>query len=745
MKRRQFLLTPALGALLPSSLGRWNRVLEGEGGGLPLPEPTDLHQHLHQDFETYWPGVEYFLLGNGEIQAALQYMPDRGGERPMTFLGLTLMDAEHFARKWSTFLFHPEAGFTRSMASLEAKGKRYAATPESMRNVAWAYPGSVPTVRIEWNAGSFAVREELMTPVKGKYLFRRLFLTNTSPASLPAKVFLSLVPSFALFDEIGINQREHSVEARGFSFVRLYALEREVVTSGRYDLTVTTPEVPAGATHEVVFVYDMERSAGRVTRRAFRALLQEASGVWAARHTVETGDPLLDHLFAVSRSSLVGMISKSGKRDSGIWMYNMEWVRDDMMVTLGLLHAGFHEEAKTLLVKALERSVGADGRTIESSRWFGYDLTELDQNGELLYALWAYFCWTGDEALIRKYWKKIALAADFPLQEVFWDQRSGMLHNQREYWERGGSGFGVEDGFELAYQFWVALGLEKAAGIARLIGKRDSARRWSAAAAKITSGMLQDPTFRLIENGALIKRRTRDGRWQRYMIPANRSSMPPGSPLATLEKPEMDPDTSVSLPIAFGMIDPSGPLAKATLESIERLWNQRWSTGGYSRYNTDSEPDPPAPWPFATLFLARAYSEMGDHEKVWRALRWLASVHGGKAGAWFERYGPSITPPAPPVCIVGWTWAEFALLFVRHFAGIRPEIDRLAIQPKPLKGIDRLRSTQKVRGADVELIVLSGTGKKGATVNGKEVRMIEGRIEIPYPKKGTSITVEIAL
>jgi GH15 family glucan-1,4-alpha-glucosidase len=424
-------------------------------------------------------------------------------------------------------------------------------------------------------------------------------------------------------------------------------------------------------------------------------------------------------------------------------MYNMEWVRDDMMVMIGLLHAGFIEEARTILLKTLDRSVGPDGCTIESSRWSGYDLTELDQNGELLYGVWSYYCWTGDAALVRKYWKKITLAADYPLQPVFWDQKSGLLRNMREYWERGGATFGIEDGFELSYQFWMILGLEKAAALAEVVKASAARGRWIAAAEKIRHAMLEDPVYRMIEQGALIKRRTRDGRWQQFMIPVNRAALPPGSPLATVEKPECDPDTASALPIVFGMVDPGSPLATTTLASIERLWNQQWTHGGYSRYNTTSEPDPPAPWAFATLFMARAYAETGNDEKVWRALRWLHDIHGGKAGAWFERYGPSITPPAPPVCIVGWTWAEFSLLFVHHFAGFRPETDRLVIRPRPLKGIATLRTTQTVRGATIDLTVRTGQPSPGATVNGKIVAMNEGRIEIPYPRKGSHTHIVI--
>lgn len=750
MKRREFLIAPALGAVASSALRDPLSLLRGYDDPSPADDTVraawEAHrQRLHQDFETYAPGIEYFFLGNGEIQGVLQYMPDRSGPQPMTFLGLTLMDSERFARKWSTFLFHPEVGFGRSMATVVVDDRGYAATPESVSRVGWTYPEGIPSVTLEWKAGACTVREELAVPHRGRFLLRRIFVTNPTEREVGARVGLMLVPSFAIFDDIGVNQKEGSVEARGYAGLKLHALEKNVTVAGRYELRVDAGRLAAGRSREIVFIYQFDAGRPLLNRRKLAALWKETSLYWKKKNAVVTGDAMMDHLYAVSRTGIKAGVSNRGKRDSGIWMYNMEWVRDDIMVMLGLLHAGFTDEARTILVKILERSVGPDGCAIESSRFSGPDLTELDQNGEILYGAWAYLCWTGDAALIRKYWKKIALAADYPLQEVFWDKRSGMLRNKREFWERGGENFGIEDGFELTYQMWVVLGLEKAATMAGLLQDRPAAVRWSGAAAKIKHGMLEDPTYRLIEQGMVIKRRKRDGAWQQYAIPATRGGLPPGSPLATVEKPALDPDTSSAYTVIYGLIDPAGDLARKTLESMELLWNQSWTHGGYSRYNTTSEPDPPAPWPLATVYLARAFTEAGMDEKAWRAIRWVYGIHGGKGGAWFERMGPSITPPAPPVCVVGWVWAELNLLFLRHFAGLRPEVDRLTIRPRLLKGMNGVKSEVRIRGAEISLTVRPGTGSQRATVDGKTVEMREGMVTIPYPKKGTRAKIDIDL
>jgi len=82
-----------------------------------------VQQRLHQDFITYAPGIEYFMLGNGEIQAMVQYSPDRSGDLPQTFLGFTIFDPERLGRKWSTFLFHPERGFDRTPLTVIVGGR----------------------------------------------------------------------------------------------------------------------------------------------------------------------------------------------------------------------------------------------------------------------------------------------------------------------------------------------------------------------------------------------------------------------------------------------------------------------------------------------------------------------------------------------------------------------------------------------------------------------------------------------
>jgi hypothetical protein len=288
----------------------------------------------------------------------------------------------------------------------------------------------------------------------------------------------------------------------------------------------------------------------------------------------------------------------------------------------------------------------------------------------------------------------------------------------------------------------VMLGLERGSQVARMLGDAGTSTRWSRAAAELKRAMFEDSQSRLIEGDRLIKRRTLDGRWQRFAVPANRSMMPPGSPAAVNEKPELEPDSANLYPIIFGYVDPKSPVARNTLEGMDILWNQQWSFGGYSRYNTTSEPDPPAPWPIASLLVARAAIEMGDDQRAWRAINWVASIHGGKSGGWFERYGPSITPPAPPVSVVGWTWAEMITLIMHHLIGFRPNLDNIVIRPHLIEGLDSLQTAFLVRGSRIG-VTIKRSASPSAMIDGVRHDVHEGGVTLAYPRKGKQMEVEL--
>jgi hypothetical protein len=742
MKRREFLIfsTAFLSQISESKFKFFSRHPEPISYTTENGKPFEKFytQRMHPDYITALPGVEYFFLGNGEIIAVIQLCQDE--RTNASLFGLTLWDAERFTRKWSTFLYHPERGFENTKLTVKFGDEFFTLDRGNFKKIYWDLNRGFPVVKLIWGNEKLEVEEEFFVPIEGKILFRNIKVTNKTNIEIPTSLRLQLYPNFGLFDEIFTSEKDKTAYAKGYTTLKLQTLSENAKTSGRYDLWV---ELEKGV-NNAIYIYSLsetKRREQKMTSKNFIIITKKTSSFWNDKTKIETDSEILNSLFNVSKICLKSTIAKSGKRDSGIWQYNMEWVRDDSMFLIGLLMCGFFEEAKTMLIKMLEKFVGPEGQTIESSRWFGYELTELDQNGELLYALWSYVCWTGDFEILKRYWDKIKLVAEFPLKDVFWDKTTKLLKNKREFWERTDT-FGVEEGYELAYQFWVSFGLKKASELAKKLGYDALSRRWSLAADEIKNSMIKimvhnDETGKKF----FIKRRKVNGEWQRYFIPPDRKRMPQNSPIATEPLPSAEPDTSEVLPIVYGFVDPKDDICIGTLERIEKLWNQRWNYGGYERYDSSSEPEPPGPWPFASLFVARAYMEMNDQEKVWRVLNWLYNINGGKSGAWFEYYPvEQLTPPLPPIGIVGWTWAELVALVIYHIVGIKPEIENLKIKPSLLKNLNFINANFKIRQMEIDLSIERGK-EIFAIVGDKKVEMKNQTLTVPYSQGKMKIKI----
>jgi hypothetical protein len=316
------------------------------------------------------------------------------------------------------------------------------------------------------------------------------------------------------------------------------------------------------------------------------------------------------------------------------------------------------------------------------------------------------------------------------------------LHNQREYWERHAI-HGIVDGMELMHQFWVVVGLRSAAYLAGLV-KRSEAQHWELEARRLQRSLLENERYRLIEDGHLIKRRTVGGEWQQTAEVDADSGLPEGVPLTAEGKHFLDPDTSCALPIAHAFIDPTGDLARNTLEYLEVLWNQSWEGGGYGRYHVTSEADSPGPWPFASLFVARAYAEAGDDSRVLRVLRWLAAKPGGRAGTWFEFDGWKPSPPCPQSGITPWTWAEVVTLFVNHLLGVRPDAHGVTVRPILLQGLETMNASIPVRRRRIELTVRRATSPhdRGGRIGSTQYPWTTEGVRLPL--LDTDIALEIA-
>ncbi len=327
------------------------------------------------------------------------------------------------------------------------------------------------------------------------------------------------------------------------------------------------------------------------------------------------------------------------------------------------------------------------------------DREQFDQMGELLHALKAYRDWTGDDSILREHRAKLVPLIERPLRSEFRDA-TGMVHNRREFWERT-----FDDAYELAYQTYVVLGLRDAAALAEPLDAQDRAARWRSEADRIQQAMLAHPTRALVEAGHLIKRRSVTGEWVRSIrFPAAAADVP----LQTEQVHLAEPDATMALPIAFGLVPPRSAIAYSTLDELEKLWNSRWSGGGYERYHSSGQCDQPGPWTFASSFILRAQHEAGLMERSRRTLEWLNTVPGGRTGTWFEEI-PLVRSQAPTAGIIPWTSGEISLFCVRHWLGVHFEGERLVLRPALYPGSPPVSADLRYRQGRLHLEI-DGSG-----------------------------------
>ncbi len=632
----------------------------------------EVQEHFYSDDPSRGPvdgkttlgGVDYFFLGNGLIQAAVQVTPAEGA----TPVGLLVMDPERLGPKRAALTFDSGTGIGATALSLIAAGAVRSARGSSVR-ARWIPGVPDPRVEICWRSGPFRVTELFFCPdMRSARILRRVTVTRNAAGG----------SSVRLKTGVGGKTVETSLAFRGGS-------KKTAV----FEYTLSKHGAKSAVTISLATPSDIE---------------PKSAGYWKDTAICRFSDPLLDRFFAASKFQLRAAVSSSGRLDGSIWQYNLEWVRDQALVALALTMSGQSATARTILDRLLSEFVSDEGSTVDSSRFRAWEESEFDQNGVLLFALESYANWTGDRELVLERWDKIEKAAAFPLRRRFRHGPSGLLVNRREFWERH-EAHGVRAGMELAHQLFVAMGLQSAGRMARFIGRTGKADAWAAAAARLREAMLRDAKYSLVEAGTFIKRRGVAGDVQEEIRPLADSSLPSQAPLFEAGRHLLNPDSSAALPLAWEFIDPAGRLARRTLATMETLWDQRWKGGGYGRYHVTSEPDSPGPWPFPSLFIARAAFEAGDDAVTRRVLDWLGRIPGGRAAAWFEFYGPRPVPPYPQVGVIPWTWAELVFLFVHHMLGVRPGGDALRLRPRLLRGLTRMDIDLPLRGGRLELAV----------------------------------------
>lgn len=635
-------------------------------------------QSLHPDFETYLPNTQYFFLGNGKIQCAIQWSEDE----QCTPLGLLLSDPQHFSRKWSTLLFHPEYGLERTQLVVIHNGVRHRPKREDLR-VEWDTESIEPVVVATWSAGELKVRETFRGPDAEAFLIRDVEILGVKQ---DVEIEVALYGNNAVFNWFTI--KDDHLEATGYAHCRVWTSDR--AEQNERFLTIRVDGVKGRAATS--FYYEIDPKEEHPNLRRETALVSEQH-YWLSTSQIDHSDrdelkSEIARLFKVSSAGLRAAVASSGKFDASIWQYNFEWSGDASMVAEALLYAGHHDIARSVLVNILTRLTNDLGMAAESSRFRGGQHAELNNNGEILKACHTYYQWTGDDSLIKEYYPRITAIAEYLLRPEFLDPQNHLLRASRDIWERMES-MGILPGYDVSHQTFGIIGLEAASKIADLINDQAHSARWKEASDRLRDTFLHHKQFSFIDSDRLIKRRLLDGSVQ-YEIRMNhdaadddffRKFVPAGMPLSSEGHALWEPDASEVFPICFGLVEGTSEVARRTLEVLEMLWSQHWEGGGYGRYNVLSEPDSPGPWPFATGYMAAAYLEAGNIPMAMRAIEWLAHK-ARQGGSWFEFYGYRPTPPLPPTGIIVWGWAQFVTLVVKHILGARVNDGKLTLHTR---------------------------------------------------------------
>jgi hypothetical protein len=689
----------------------------------------------------FFHGREYYVLRSGRAQMIVQ--ADRADLGPaFTWLLFDAQDAKQSARKEKAFNFAPGEGFGSSALEVVLGGFPFTALGYRT-DTRWVMDEGIPAVEAVWWAGGVRVTERISALV-AEGVFRRTVQSEGAHLAGPETVRLRLhLPSHEVEQEGNLLLQTGDRARLALAVADASPAQVEptnavleigpVAITPRGSAIVETllfVQVPAGDRNGFVAQARDRASSGMA------ATLRDTARAWAAVSSISTRDHTVQELFDKARFGLAGMIGPDGTMDAGIFEYGGQWVRDSSNTALGALYAGEFEAARSVLDHILAKMISQDGVTMIAESFDKPDREQFDQAGELFHLLRCYRDWTGDDSLVRQHRDLLVKVVERPLQPQFRDD-TGMVHNRREFWERT-----FEDAYELVYQTYVILALREAAELAPALGAQDRAARWQKEADRIQQAMLAHPDRALVRDGRLIKRRNVTGAVADD--PAGFPGFFPDVPLKTEHTHRLMPDASMALPIALGVVPARSDLARRTLDDLEGLWNTRWSDGGYDRYHTSGQPDQPGPWPFATTFILRAQHDAGNFDRSRRALEWLNTCPGGRAGAWFEEI-PSTRMQSRTCGLVPWTSGEVALFVVRHYLGVGFEHGALAIRPALYPGSPPVQADLRYRQGRLRLEI-SGSGPvRSARVNGTRVKSDkDGVLRLPRDFGGGIVVIEAA-
>jgi len=692
---------------------------------------------------TYFHGRNHFFLRSGRALMVIQ--TDKADVGPaLTYWLFDAGNPRQSGLKVNAFNFDPQAGNVfSSTLKIIIRNVGFLAFGEQTK-VHWVEENHVPYVEGLWYADGILIRERF-TGLPQKEVFQRSVLLDGADLSGEVEFRLRLDMPFG-----SCSVQEQVLTGRaGEVPVAMVASAGYPVyyntTAGFMEIgpvRISPCQKIEIKSYLLLQIPGPTENSQKLVKKAKSLLINEgtadlemASRKWASMSSLQTEDHVIKEIFDHARYALDNFATEDGRINAGYLQYNSEWIRDGSNTALGALLAGNFEMARAMGNHMLSKMITEAGVTMIGGGFANPDREQLDQMGEMLHFLRCYVDWTGDESLIRQNKDKILAMIERPMNPVFLD-KTGMVHNRREFWERT-----FEDAYELIYQVYVMLGLRDACKLAPLLGAENEVGRWQKTADHMLETMLTHPELALVDDGHLIKRRNVTGEIADYF--SGYAGYVYDCPQKVTFHHRLLPDATQALPVAFRIIDPQSDLAKNTLKEVEKLWNARWFSGGYSRYNSSSEPNQVGPWAFATCFIMRGQHEARMFERSRRSLEYLYGIPGGKSGAWFEEI-PATRGTSKWDGIICWSTGEITLFIIRHYLGIRFEGNELVIQPALYPDSPPVTADLRIRNGRLRLEIAEGGSIKTALLDGRMILPeADGSIRVDPDSISGTVNVKI--
>jgi oligosaccharide amylase len=369
---------------------------------------------------------------------------------------------------------------------------------------------------------------------------------------------------------------------------------------------------------------------------------------WASRHLPERTDDLGDAAARLERESVLvlklstattgSIIASPDTRSLAVGgdTYNYCWWRDGAFISEAMDQCRLRELSARFL-RFARTCQSPDGSFLHrffpdgevGSTWHPPPFLQIDQTASVISAAWHHMDRGADPDVLLELWPMVESAGNFLVK--FRDHPTGLPSPSFDLWEE-------RSGIHLYSTAAVVHGLESAARIAGVLGK--DATHWQTAADEVRAAVVHqmwDPSL---------------ARFVRSLEPRDERI-----------------DASTLLALDLGLLAPSDPRYRATVETTERRLSSK-AVGGLARYEGDEYYGPENPWIVCTLWLAAAHLKLGNRSRCRELIDWVVA-HATPAGLLPEQVDAVTGEPKSATPLV-WSHATFLDVISRYRRSSNP-------------------------------------------------------------------------